>query len=314
MVGDVAKNFGRSFLIAQLTPSFLFIILQATLIERKLLGDFGWSSLSVTSQTEQKITAVLVIAFIGAIFMMQFQTSIIRLYEGYYGQSWCPMLLLLQRQSCRYGKLRQEVDALTKQKKLALEDYYLERDYPAPELLRPTRLGNIIRAAEYYATKMYGIDPITIWPRLVAVLPKTFREQSEEAEVEFRFIINLSFLSLLASLEFLLLSALIKISLGSALIGAAVCLLLCFLCYRFSLAAARKWGEYIRAAFDLYRYDLLKKMGIVFPPSPLNLKVERDIWKLVQKVTWYGQDPGEELVFSPSQATKNTTYVEPDVE
>ena len=62
-------------------------------------------------------------------------------------------------------------------------------DYPVSlDMVMPTRLGNVLRAAEMYPTERYRIDTWVIWPRLYLLLPErsavvvdTARERMELA-------------------------------------------------------------------------------------------------------------------------------------
>ncbi len=302
MFGDLAKSFGRNFVMGHVAPALFFCILQAILIELGLLGGVGWGDLFVPNDIASKVSAMLTAAVLLAVLMKAFSLSIIRFYEGYYGQNWA-FGLLEWHQRRRYQKLQEDIERLTQQGKPAeLKEYELNRGYPNRDNLLPTRLGNILRASEYYVSTMYGIDPITMWPRLVAVLPQSFRDQAEEPEVNVKFALNLSVLSFVASLEFLTMLVFGDPAWASAAIVAF--LLLSVVWYRIALGFAAEWGEYIRTAFDLYRYELLKTMHIALPPGPLTLKVERDIWRRVQLVTFYGEDPDNELEFLPGDKEK----------
>ncbi|MGB9940487.1 hypothetical protein [Methanosarcina sp.] len=51
-----------------------------------------------------------------------------------------------------------------------LDNYPIDRNN-----LLPTRLGNLLRAAEEYPTIRYGLETFTVWPRLWMVLPDSAR-------------------------------------------------------------------------------------------------------------------------------------------
>jgi hypothetical protein len=56
--------------------------------------------------------------------------------------------------------------------------------YPQPPVQPlPTRLGNVVRAAEQYPRVRYGLDPVVIWSRLQPVLPKEYAESVRSAKV-----------------------------------------------------------------------------------------------------------------------------------
>ena len=157
----------------------------------------------------------------------------------------------------------------------------------------PTRLGNILRACEHYPNYMFGIEPITTWYRLVAVIPEAYRNQLEHAEAATQFFLNLSFVSVLIS-GIALYESVETQSVQAARSMNALALVLialAYLTYRLACSAALNWSEHVRSAFDLYRFDLLKQLSVATPERPpWSMAVERQIWKRVQGVTFYAQD------------------------
>jgi len=142
-----------------------------------------------------------------------------------------------------------------------------------------------IRAFEDYANKIYNIDPITGWPHLTAVIPSSYKEELEKAQVDFNFALNLSFLAIILGFECLFFIG--KPNLSRSLVLLICCFTLSYVAYNISCSYARWWGEYVRSAFDLYRYDLLKQLGIYLPPMPLMLKQEKEIWSRLQEQTFF---------------------------
>jgi hypothetical protein len=62
---------------------------------------------------------------------------------------------------------------LTKRDDIGAEIYRLTREYPRDhKLILPTRFGNILRGFEQYPRHVFGIEPITMWGRLTAVIPR----------------------------------------------------------------------------------------------------------------------------------------------
>lgn len=316
MFGDIAKTFGRNFLIAHLTPAALFVIANVILMvagflvkpEPKYWVAFG---------LPKPVMLLIVIAFL-ALGLRQLNIPIIRLYEGYYGRNWFPLLKFFEnRRKREYRKIKKQIEQMKEEDPAGLmEEYKLSRSYPPyEEAILPTKLGNLIKAFEYYVHEIYNIDPITSWQRLVAVIPQSHREQIGEAETNFSFVLNLSLISAVLGIECLALwaglwsgpakSASVTLPIYPSKIPsvstiALVFFLLAYIFYRGSFGLASLWGEYVRSAFDLYRYDLLKQMGIFLPSEPITLKEEREkIWGPVQMPTFYAKDPGDKLKFLP---------------
>src|SRR5712692_4078105 len=76
-----------------------------------------------------------------------------------------------------------------------------ERFPPEEDQLLPTAFGNTIKAFETYPDVMYGFDAIEGWTRLLAVIPKDYRELIETTKAETDFWVNLWFISLLILCE-----------------------------------------------------------------------------------------------------------------
>ncbi len=127
----------------------------------------------------------------------------LRLFEGY----WHPELDAFPLIGCFIRKYEEEAIELKKKlkhkrkileklDKRAIEEGYLSlkdhkkynkiyseiSNYPEDEsYFRPTKLGNIISAAEEYPYRHYGLIFNTIFPRLSLVLPEPFQKKVEES-------------------------------------------------------------------------------------------------------------------------------------
>jgi hypothetical protein len=107
----------------------------------------------------------------------------------------------------------------------------------------PTLLGNLLRAVEEYPGRRYGLDAVVCWPRLYLLLPEA--TQKEIGAVRER--LNESTRLLAWSLLFLVWT----IWQWWALLG----LVVAWLAYRGMVIAAGVYGDLVRAAFDLHRFD-----------------------------------------------------------
>src|SRR5437660_2707708 len=70
---------------------------------------------------------------------------------------------------------------------LATQRLYLARDlllYYPPERqdIMPMQLGNVLKAAELYPLKRYGLDAVLLWPRLEEVFPERFHDAFRDLE------------------------------------------------------------------------------------------------------------------------------------
>lgn len=81
----------------------------------------------------------------------------------------------------------------SKRSRIALR---LNNEFPSqPELILPTRLGNVMRSFEEYPSVQYGIGAITLWSRLVAKIDKDYAGGIDAAKTSVDFMLNLSVLS-----------------------------------------------------------------------------------------------------------------------
>jgi hypothetical protein len=72
--------------------------------------------------------------------------------------------------------------------------WVLDRYFPPRrERLLPTRLGNAIRAFEQHSNVRWGLDSVTIWPRIEALLSAEERERIVDSKVNFNLFLNAAF-------------------------------------------------------------------------------------------------------------------------
>jgi hypothetical protein len=109
------------------------------------------------------------------------------------------------------------------------------------------------------------------------------------------FMLNSAFLSALLA-AFLLVTGLVwptpfhaPGAAASWLAGIAVLLSLARWLYRQSVGGAFEWGNLVRGAFDLYRGDLLKKLG--YQQTPATAAEERKLWRLISSRLMAGDPP-----------------------
>lgn len=159
----------------------------------------------------------------------------------------------------------------------------LNNDFPGLlSLILPTRLGNAIRSFEYYPDREYGMDSVTLWPRLVAVIDKEYAVSVDDAKTSFDFMLNSSVLSGLTALAVLAAgltnpAALVaNVGLRQWAAEVVVFVILSFWFYRLSIGSAASWGGMVKGAFDLYRHKLLEALG--YGRKPSTREEERALW------------------------------------
>lgn len=169
----------------------------------------------------------------------------------------------------------------------------IQRNYPVRRnLILPTRLGNVIRSFEYYPGREYRIDSVVMWPRLVGIIPKDYAVAVDDAKTIVDFMLNSSLLSLIVAALILLAGLAYPVPLTSWsstlswLGNVAAFAIISYFFYWLSIDRVSAWGSMVNGAFDLYRFDLLKKLG--YKQEPDTREKERALWYRISRQTLYG--------------------------
>ena len=253
-----------------------------------------------------------------------------RLYEGYlWENSWLGRVLkwCKRRKFDRLQQIRDRARALRREVAIAnvevpldaVIDYEneaahaLNNAFPSErDLILPTRLGNVVRAFETYTKGQYKADLIILWPRLQGVLDPTYVQALDGAKTAFDFMLNCSFLGGML--------ALILVAAGlywhhPTLYGwhqlwelwAIILILGSWLAYLGAVSRAEEWGLGVKAAFDLFRWPLLQKLG--YQVKPENITEERKLWSAISDQFLLPGDPRyPDILYQP---VPTTLVVEP---
>jgi hypothetical protein len=146
----------------------------------------------------------------------------------------------------------------------------------------PTAFGNAIRAFEVYSRARYGVDSIPAWSRIIAVVPDDKKDILNASKAQVDFAVNIIYLSIFALGGYLCFSYYTG-SLYMILIPIML-LIIIWQGYSLAISSAISWGENVKAIFDLYRLDLLTKMGIETPGSSDS---ERECWREINQSFLY---------------------------
>jgi hypothetical protein len=204
--GSLGDNLARHWFEASLTPALLFWTIGVVSIVWRDGGFAGTervaSSFQNSSSTVQMallVAALLVVAASGTA-VQRITLPATQLLEGYWPR-WADGLRrwLVNRQSHnidrtirRFSKLAGRIDsgqASAEERRAFIQlDNRLHRLPAEPEAgmtLRrmPTRLGNILRAAESRPFDKYGLDAVKCWPCFWLVLPESTRKELTEARL-----------------------------------------------------------------------------------------------------------------------------------
>jgi hypothetical protein len=134
----------------------------------------------------------------------------------------------------------------------------IRRRPAVPQLFMPTRIGNLLRAAEARPYAKYGLDSVAVWPRLWLVLPDTTRQELAAARAALDSAVA-------ASIWGILFCVFACWTLYALPIGLAVAVIAILL---WVPARAEVFGDLVEAAFDLHRTSLYQQLRWPLPANP----------------------------------------------
>jgi hypothetical protein len=271
-VNRISGLFDRRFLIGSWFPSLSGGVLLANI----LIFARGWARVSRMwaglGAGPQIWVSISAVAGVTMLAFVLYVAATLRLFEGYG----------LPAPVAAFGRRRQSA------RRAGLPENSSLRAYPRDRaLIRPTRLGNVLTAAEEYSYLRYRMDAVIWWPRLAAVMPASFRDQLDETLLPLVTLTNLSLILMVdaaASGIWLAVDA----RWIAALLSFAALMVTAFLAYLASLSAAGSYAECVRTAFDLYRSDVLSAMRL---PLPTDLIAERHLWEALTQWVYRGEPP-----------------------
>jgi hypothetical protein len=163
----------------------------------------------------------------------------------------------------------------------------------------PTTLGNIIRALDAYPFTRYAIEGGVFWPHLQHVIKGDLREDVSNQ----RMLLDMCLA--LTSLFALLVAT--TVFLGPWLFFGYFWLLyvpgfvgLSWIFYRTSIQAALALSRAMRAAYDVFRFDLLDALGV---RAPKDLKDEREKWERFSVLAAYGYGRAQNIEYKQEEAS-----------
>jgi hypothetical protein len=232
--------------------------------------------------------AVVVVALIAE----PLQVTLVRLLEGYWGQSRVGRLLAapgLAFHRARRGRLdraqrRSPGDPVSAHALAAREEAARKlRAYPPEAAILPTMLGNVLRSAEGRAGSRYGLDAIVLWPRFYPLLSDkvtaVLDDLRDQLDLAARFCV---------------------------VFGIATVISVVFLAAHGWWLTAAAYGQAVEAAFDLHRFDLLTALHLPLP-ADLTGEVTAN-----QELSRFLRQPAEYLhALTQAQRGLNFTYRHP---
>ncbi len=191
-------------------------------------------------------------------------------------------------------------------------DLHLRYPLP-PDLVLPTRLGNVIRSFETYPQQQYEMSAIPLWPRLIAVIDKDYATAIEDQRTSFDFMLNCSALCAMCAALLLVFGLAVPLPFARAswlllwIVEIIAFVSASFLFYEGAIGRAAAWGDTVRGAFDLYRHALLEKLG--YTTIPATLADERRVWRTISQQIIFGDT--RRIKTPPLKSSSTTAIVEP---
>lgn len=291
----------RLFLVGYL-PTFaagaLLLVLGLARVPGGLRFAEAWR-VATTLTLGQVLLGLLVLTVL-VVLLHPLQLPMIRLLEGY----WPRWAERLRRFGCRrQAQRRHRLAAAAKfpatddpaaddpaiVQRVGQAGARLRSAFPlANEPLLPTALGNALTAAESRAGREYGFDGVVAWPRLYPVLGEQVRavvgDRRDGLDGAARFSVTMVVTAVL--------TVPVLAGAGWWLLLTLVPLALARIAYRGAVHAAVAYGEAVRIAFDLHRFDLLRRLHL---PLPTDQDTERAVNELL--CTMWRQDSSLRLTY-----------------
>ena len=295
----LGSNLAERWAAALFTPAFAFWALGvgAWLLRRpdadasrRLMDAF--QGLSGIAQTAL-IVLVLLVAAASSVVAERLALAVLRALEGYWPRPLRQLArALVRRHAARFEALEKRWDELylrheegrsTPGEQQELID--LERRLAAmpahADLLMPTRLGNVLRAAESGVEDKYGIDPVRCWPALWLVLPDVTRTEVTAARASLDTAATWSLWSVLVAVWAVFTPWAVLVAVVAAVAA-----------YPNLLGSAARYGELVDAAFALHRGLLYDALGRPRPAQPSD---ERAAGRALTAALWRGPEVAAQL-------------------
>lgn len=318
LISAISGQFSKALVLGTFLPATVFTILGIVVVGP--LSPDDWPQLRSLRLTDtQWVLGVSFFVILLTGLLYNLNIPLIQLYEGYqWKESWLGQWKVrrysakLRAARARWAGMRPLADALHKCSQYddqSLAKYQstitelridagtsLNDRFPDGEtLVLPTRLGNVIRSFESYPDRQYKIAGITVWTRLIAKIDKDYAVALDDAKTSFDFTLNCSALSGALALAVLIVGLLYPSVFISPLLWAPWLAkvfgfaTMSYVFYTWSIGRASNWGTMVKAAFDLYRWDMLKQLG--FTTLPVKLTEERELWDDISNQFIYGDSP-----------------------
>ncbi|MGB3613347.1 MAG: hypothetical protein WBA10_06080 [Elainellaceae cyanobacterium] len=275
------------------------------------LQDSGWSALETTFDGLDETLQIglllggLLLVLASGFVMQRFDLAVLRIFEGYWPRWTSPLRdRLLARQRRWFDKTEDRWNTLMVKKtdhpdQFTPQDLEVQIDldmqlhqFPAQRSRQmPSKLGNILRAAETRPRDKYGLDAVVCWPRLWMVLPEGVKTEIQQARSDLNTAARIWLWSLLFLSWFLIYPRswwVLPLSCGTM-----------WFAHHWMLTAASTYGTLLEAAFDLHRFALYEALHWPLPKTP---EEEHHSGALLTQYLWRGSRQASPAFVSPEES------------
>lgn len=295
-----ASKLGESWFATVATPAFGFWVggLVAWLWKERESDCAGRLREMLTNLDDSVLWVIaiggLLVVLASGVLVDRLSFGVLRVLEGYWPRPLATLRgKLIAGRNGRLAMLEERIQVLLARAELEADEQdelsRLEMSLaraPADLTLRmPTRLGNVLRAAEARPNEKYGLDAVVCWSRLWLVMPGQAKAELQEARS-----------AMDADVGGLSWACLLFIWTVYTWWAIPVAVAAVLLTNKATLGSAVLYSDLLEASFDLYRFDLYRALAW---PLPSNPAVERESGRRLTEYLWRGSTDTEPA-FSPT--------------
>lgn len=295
-MNEFNKILGRDFIIGFLLPALFFLVASFFCLETANVPH-PWLKFNLDKPLEDA-TIFALEAFVFGIFLQSINRELFRFAEGYWGEyfgekftRWCGRF---QRE--RFQKLKSDLSSLKEKKNRCLQDNqpFLDKakynklseseatEFPRREdLVLPTTFGNVVRAYEDYSRAVYNFESINGWSRIQALMSKQVAEVLSRTRSRVDMWLNFSFVTGLLMIEIVTLAWKFQ-NLPLWLLPCGMLFIL--FTYTRARSSTARYGEQVKAVFDIYLPQLCQKLGFTLSQD---IEKNRVFWGAYSRLMVY---------------------------
>jgi hypothetical protein len=282
----LSDRLDKSFLTASLLPAFVAVVANLGLIAMLMGRDAVEAWLYELTSFEEIIVTVIILVVIMMIGVLLRALSFI-VVSFFVGEAF-PRLAAewsIRGQRRNWARVKRRTDgAVTAAAANPLHDQarrLFDQRFPQDEaVLRPTRLGNVLAAGAEYPWIVYAMEGLLWFPHLWPLLPSYVSDALDGAQARLLGLLNISLVLAVVACEAVVLLGFIGQQWTAALAVAVAGGVFAWLSYLAAVSQALEVTSQIRVAFNLYRQEILKQLGLTIPDS---LAKERALWETLTR-------------------------------